>query len=157
MSKDEIIFKWTEILSSALEQIDEDKFDVILFSLSDNSGIDTFRKIKSLSQIPVIILSGLNDESIAIKAINEGAKDYFLKENVDYKLLFNSIEYSINRKSTSEIYKRTTEKEAMLELIKRRYIGQNLSIKLFRAEEKSSRIVSIEKEGVSVQPMKKTN
>ncbi|MFZ0544783.1 MAG: diguanylate cyclase, partial [Candidatus Promineifilaceae bacterium] len=76
------------------------KIDLVLLdlNLSDSQGFDTFRQIQNLrADIPVILLTGTNNEEIALKAIQEGAQDFLVKGEVDAKLLVRSIRYAIER------------------------------------------------------------
>ena len=71
--------------------------------LPDSDGIDTFLEIHARnSRIPIIILTGMNDERIGINAVKQGAQDYLVKGQVDGKLLIRSIQYSIERKKSEE-------------------------------------------------------
>jgi len=100
-----------ERLADAMELIQSRNFDVILLdiSLPDSCGLDTFVKLHALaSSIPIIILTGRNDEELADMALKEGAQDYIVKGNTDNALLFRSIRYAIERKN-SELELRKSE------------------------------------------------
>jgi two-component system, NarL family, sensor histidine kinase UhpB len=72
-------------------------------SLPDSFGIDSFLKIKSLVQhIPVIILTGLSESTVAVEALQQGAQDYLVKGEFKADLLAKSIQYSIERKNAEE-------------------------------------------------------
>ena len=92
-------------LNEGLNLLKENSFDVILtdLGLPDSDGIDTFLEIHARnSRIPIIILTGMNDERIGINAVKQGAQDYLVKGQVDGKLLIRSIQYSIERKKSEE-------------------------------------------------------
>ncbi|MDK2917875.1 MAG: hypothetical protein PWQ37_608 [Candidatus Petromonas sp.] len=96
----EFLITHVELLKDALNMIDKKKFDVILLDLilPDSQGFDTFRKIKKSSEgIPIILLTGVSDESIALKAVKEGAQDYLNKSEVSPGILTRAIRYSIER------------------------------------------------------------
>jgi PAS domain S-box-containing protein len=98
-------FKNSETLSEGLSLLKENSFDVILsdLGLPDSDGIDTFLEIYAInSRIPIIILTGMNDEKIGIEAVKKGAQDYLVKGQVDGRLLKRSIQYSIERKKAEE-------------------------------------------------------
>ncbi len=89
-----------ERLSQALECLEKERFDVILLDLmlSDSKGYDTFIRIyNQAAEVPVVVLSGLYDETMAIKAVHEGAQDYLVKGQVDGNLLRRSLHYAIER------------------------------------------------------------
>ena len=82
--------KHVETLNEALSILKEQPFDVILtdLSLPDSDGIDTFLKIYNRnSLIPIIILSGSNDETVGSYAVENGAHDYFVKGQTEGRLL----------------------------------------------------------------------
>jgi DNA-binding NtrC family response regulator len=88
-------------LSAGIERMSKEKFDVILsdLGLPDSIGMSTFFEIhKHAHTTPVIVMSGLDDEDIALKAVREGAQDYLVKGSFDGNLLVRSIMYSIERK-----------------------------------------------------------
>lgn len=99
-------------LDNALEQLNE-PLDIILLDLTlpDSSGINTFNTIfKHAGKIPVVILSGLADTSLALEAITLGAQDYLIKGDFDEKLLAKTIRYSIERKKTMEALQESNER-----------------------------------------------
>ncbi len=95
-------FEITQIdrISEAMKCLEETNFDVILLDLSlpDSNGIDTFRKVKAQkSDLPIVLLTGLDDEALAIKCVQEGAQDYLVKGQINNKALLKSIRYAIER------------------------------------------------------------
>jgi PAS domain S-box-containing protein len=99
-------------LDNALEQLNE-PIDIILLDLTlpDSSGINTFNTIfKHAGKIPVVILSGLSDTSLALEAITLGAQDYLIKGDFDEKLLAKTIRYSIERKKNMEALQESIER-----------------------------------------------
>jgi len=92
-------------LSSGLELLTREDVDAVLLDLNlpDSFGLETFYKIhKEKAKIPILILTGLSDRELAVKAVREGAGDYLLKDEVDDRLLRRSISYAIERKKTEE-------------------------------------------------------
>jgi len=90
----------TSGLSSALSLLAGETFDVIVtdLGLPDCKGIVTFLRLHSMHpHIPVIVLTGMNDEETAIKAVQKGAQDYLVKGQISGNLLVRSIRYSIER------------------------------------------------------------
>src|SRR5262245_42127511 len=69
-------------LSAAGEALKGGRFAVVLLDLSlpDSQGLDTFRALRRFaSRLPVVVLTGLNDEGLAVQAVREGAQDYLVK------------------------------------------------------------------------------
>jgi len=101
--------KNVETLNEALSVLKEQTFDVILLDLGlpDSDGINTFLKIYNKNPlIPIIILTGLNDETIGSYAVKKGAQDFLVKGQIEGKLLQSTIQYSIERKKAEDkIYK----------------------------------------------------
>lgn len=89
-----------ELLSAALELCARRRFDVVLLDLSlpDSQGLETFFSVHThLDDVPIVVLTGFNDESAAMKAVQAGAQDYLVKGQVDDHLLVRSIRYAIER------------------------------------------------------------
>ena len=92
-------------LSSGLEFLATKDVNAVLLDLNlpDSVGLETFYKIhKKMPQIPILILTGLSDRELAVKAVREGAGDYLVKGEVDDRLLKRSISYAIERKKSEE-------------------------------------------------------
>src|SRR5882672_10776118 len=87
-------------LSTALDRLDHEAFDVALVDLSlpDSQGLDTFKQVRAHARsVPVLVLTGLDDESIATRAVGEGAQDYVLKRNLATDILPRAILYALSR------------------------------------------------------------
>ncbi|MCD6117842.1 response regulator [bacterium] len=94
--------EWEKSIHAATAALNKKAVDIILLDLTlpDSSGLDTFKSIREhAGQIPIIVMSGLNDEKIAVDAVREGAQDYLVKGTVNSSLLARSIWYAIERKS----------------------------------------------------------
>ena len=88
-------------LDEALERLGEGPFDLVLLDLSlpDSMGFETFAQAHArMPESPIIVLSGLEDEELALRAVREGAQDYLVKGQVDGNLLARAIRYAIERK-----------------------------------------------------------
>src|SRR4030067_418507 len=87
-------------LEDGLKQIEKSEPDLILsdLGLPDSHGLDTVTKILlAVPHIPLVVLSGFDDEGIAIKAVQSGAQDYLVKGRLDNSQLERTIYYSIER------------------------------------------------------------
>jgi len=92
-------------LSKGLKLLTENKFDIVLTDLGllETQGLDTFRKIHDkVPSVPIIVLTGLDDENVATKAVHEGAQDYLVKGQIDGNLLSRAVRYAIERKQKEE-------------------------------------------------------
>ncbi|OGS07877.1 MAG: hypothetical protein A2270_02375 [Elusimicrobia bacterium RIFOXYA12_FULL_51_18] len=78
----DIRFMAAATLTEAIDILKKENFDLIIsdLTLPDSRGLETFRSLQSTSpKIPVILLTGVDDESIATQAVREGAQDYLIK------------------------------------------------------------------------------
>ena len=92
-------------LSEALEYLWEETCDVVLLDLGlpDSHGLDTLVVTRAQAPgVPIVVLTGFQDEALAIEALKGGAQDYLVKGQVDGKLLGRTMRYAIVRKSTEE-------------------------------------------------------
>jgi PAS domain S-box-containing protein len=87
-------------LSTATRLLREQAFGVLLLDLvlPDSQGLDTFAKVQAQAPgVPVIVLTSIDDETLAATAVQQGAQDYLLKAEVDGRLLGRSLRYAIER------------------------------------------------------------
>ena len=97
--------EWKEKLSIGLECLAKKGIDVVLLDLNlpDSKGFNTFTKtLAQAPEIPIIILTGLDDETLAIRAVKTGAQDYLIKKHVNSSLLVRTIRYAIARRMGGE-------------------------------------------------------
>ena len=104
---------WAERLSTGIERLARKHYDVILadLGLPDSWGLDTFTKVHAaFPDTPIIVLTGLDDEYMALRAMNQGAQDYLVKGELTSELLLRAIRYAIERqKILTELKNRITE------------------------------------------------
>ena len=96
-------------LSTGIEELKNNYYDIVLLDLSlpDSSGIESFQKLfNERIDIPIIVLTGLQDEETALKIVHLGAQDYLLKSNIDSSILVRAILYAIERYQTLQQLKR---------------------------------------------------
>ena len=87
-------------LSAGLARVARDHFDVVLLDLSlpDSDGIETFLKLAAGAPgVPVVILTGLADDALAVEAMESGAQDYLVKASLDGNVLCRAVQYAIER------------------------------------------------------------
>jgi len=107
----------TSRLADALILTRKHEFDVILLDLGlpDSVGLDTLKKIQA-SEVtaPVVIMTGLDDEAVALASVREGAQDYLVKNNLTSDSILRTIKYSIERKKIQEIQKKHARQFSIL-------------------------------------------
>jgi PAS domain S-box-containing protein len=92
-------------LSEALARLKEKAFDLLLIDLGlpDSQGIDTFLNLqKAAPETAAIILTGNNDEEMAVMAVRNGAQDYLIKGEINGTVLLRVARYAIERKRAEE-------------------------------------------------------
>lgn len=90
-----------ERLSDGLAYLDRQDIDAVLLDLGlpDSQGMDTVLKVCGHApKIPVIAMTIIGDEDVAVRAVQEGAQDYLVKGTVNEDMLVRSIRYAIERK-----------------------------------------------------------
>src|SRR3954453_20163411 len=88
-------------LAKGLEQLSAGEITLIILDLSlpDSYGLETFTKVYTHAPaVPIIVLTGHDDDALALSAVKGGAQDYLVKSRLDRELLLRSMHYSIERK-----------------------------------------------------------
>jgi phosphoserine phosphatase RsbU/P len=99
-------------LETGLTRLATGEFGMVLLDLSlpDSHGLATFARVhQQFPHIPIIVMSGLDDERVAVNAVHEGAQDYLVKGQVSGPLLVRAMRYAIERKGTSDQLARYAE------------------------------------------------
>ncbi len=94
------VFRREAALEPAVARLERECCDVVLLDLSlpDSQGLATVRRMRAAApQLPIVVLTGLDDESVAIQAMQQGAQDYLVKGSGDGELIRRAIRYSIER------------------------------------------------------------
>jgi len=95
-------FKLTHVLSlgEALVLLAKGGIDIVLLDLGlpDGHGLDTVRRAHAIApDVPLIVLTGLDDELLATEAMKEGAQDYLIKGEIGNRALPRALRHSIER------------------------------------------------------------
>ncbi len=126
LSETKISIARAERLSSALEQLANGGFDAVLLDLSlpDAQGLDTIGRVHSQAPgVPIVVLTGLDDEEAAVKAVEQGAQDYLIKGQVNGHLLVRSLRYAIQRHKAEENLKERNRELLVLRKISETILG----------------------------------
>jgi diguanylate cyclase (GGDEF)-like protein/PAS domain S-box-containing protein len=92
-------------MSAAEKYLEEQRVDVVLLDLGlpDAQGLEAVRRARAAApRIPLVVLSGLDDESMAVKALHEGAQDYLIKGQIEPRELLRALRYAIERNGIEE-------------------------------------------------------
>ena len=96
----QVELEWAGELSSALERLSQGGVDLLLLDLNlpDSEGIATFERAYAFAPgVPVVVLTELDDEDVALSTVQGGAQDYLVKGQVSQDLLLRSIRYAVER------------------------------------------------------------
>jgi PAS domain S-box-containing protein len=113
-----IRFELTHVqrLNEALGRLEQDSFDAVLLDLSlpDSQGWETLTRVRLLSTLtPIVVLTSLYDEDLAVQAIRSGAQDYLIKGQVDCPLLVHALHHAIERTQISRKLCQSEEQYAL--------------------------------------------
>jgi PAS domain S-box-containing protein len=100
-------------LSDGASCLSTEDVDIVLLDLSlpDSQGLDTLRRLEAEAPtIPIVVLTGLDDDAVGLQLISEGAQDYLVKGQIDSRLLIRSLDYAIERKQAEIRLEREKEK-----------------------------------------------
>jgi diguanylate cyclase (GGDEF)-like protein/PAS domain S-box-containing protein len=103
-------------LAKGIDRLKREPYDVVLldFSLPDSLGLDTFLSVRQTApRAPVIVLTSLDDDELAARAVREGAQDYLVKREVDTRLLVRSIRYAMARQTADDALRDSEERFAL--------------------------------------------
>jgi len=99
-------------LSAGLERLDEGGIDLVLLDLGlpDSQGTATAEELLARApDVPVVVLTCLDDEETGMEIVHMGAQDYLVKGETDPVLLYRTIRYAIERKRVEKLLRRSEE------------------------------------------------
>ena len=94
-----------ECMSEAEKHLAEHLFDIILLDLGlpDAQGLAAVRRAHAAApRIPLVVLTGLDDDSLSAQALREGAQDYLIKGQIETRGLLRALRYAVERKIMEE-------------------------------------------------------
>jgi diguanylate cyclase (GGDEF)-like protein len=123
-------------LSEAVELIEASTFDIIVadMHLPDAHGLETVLSLLRIGPtIPLLVLTGTNDDAVAFKAVQVGAQDFLIKGQTDGALLRRAVRYSIERKQSEQRLMRMALYDQLTGLVNRTLFRQRLAHAVARA------------------------
>jgi diguanylate cyclase (GGDEF)-like protein len=123
-------FTVAENLKSGLEFLRQNEFDVVLLDLGlpDSQGLASFETIRNTyPEKPVVVLSVLADEKLALEAVQSGAQDYLVKGPTGWEIASRSIRYAIERKRMEEHLHYMATHDALTGLPNRKLFNDRLT------------------------------
>jgi len=109
-------FARAESLAEAIQRLRNEKYDVLLLDLSlpDSQGPETFLRARAAApDLPVVVLTGIEDEAVGLEAVRHGIQDYLIKGQAHGRQTARAIRYAIERKRAETALKQA---EADLQL-----------------------------------------
>ncbi|HEX8199855.1 MAG TPA: response regulator [Isosphaeraceae bacterium] len=101
-----------ECLAAGLQRLEAEPVDAVLMDLwlPDSRGLATFDALHArAARVPIVVLSGLADEAVAVEAVRCGAQDYLVKGPATSALLTRTLRYALGRKRAEEQLRRAKE------------------------------------------------
>jgi len=98
-------FALVERLDEALARLRTESFNVVLLDLSlpDSTGPDTFRRVRAAAPgLPIVVLTGVDDEAVGVEAARQGVQDYLVKGQADARQIARAIRYAIERQQVEQ-------------------------------------------------------
>jgi len=102
----EFTVELAENLSAAIESLANREYNIVLLDLRlpDSSGIETVREVRKVNpRLPIVVLTGLDDEEMGLLAIKSGATDYLVKGQPLENLLVRTILYALEREKEKKL------------------------------------------------------
>ncbi|MBE2222008.1 MAG: response regulator [Anaerolineae bacterium] len=115
-------------LAAGLAYLEQMNLDIILLDLSlpDSHGTETFKRTKEKApHTPIVVLSGLDDENVAVKAMQLGAQDYLVKGTIEGDVLERAIRYAIERQTLLTELQQKTKALETSESYRRKIVDNN--------------------------------
>jgi len=116
---------------------ERESFDVVLLDLSlpDSHGLNTLERVHAHApEVPIVVMTGFDNEMLGVKAVKEGAQDYLVKGQVDSYLLMHAIRYAIERKQIELRLVQLAQYDSLTGLANRALFQDRLPQALARAD-----------------------
>ncbi len=128
--------EWLDALQPGIERLHQGEIDVTLLDLSlvDSQGLETVASIRAqLPDMPIVVAGDLDDETIAVDVIRQGAQDYLCKEKTEPAFLIRTLQCAIARKQADRRFKKQPQ-AALLHHTERLKISQEINRAILTAQ-----------------------
>lgn len=115
--------EWVETLQAGLAHLANSSTDVVLLDLflPGSNGLDTFERVRMHApEVPIVVLTVLDDDAVALEAVRQGAQDYLVKGQVPAERLSRVIGYAIERHRMQTILRSLSLVDELTHLYNRR-------------------------------------
>jgi diguanylate cyclase len=127
-------------ISDAKAALVEEDLGCILLDLSlpDATGLEGLKAVRARApQVPIVVLSGEENEDVAVQAVHEGAQDYLVKRHADGHLLVRAIRFAVERKGVELEVARHATHDSLTGLPNRTLFLERLGLTLSRVERRA--------------------
>ena len=122
-------------LSTGLARLAQGGVDAVLLDLSlpDSQGLETLEALRfQQPEVPVLVLTGLDDERTGLNAVRRGAQEYLVKGRTDAALLIRAISYAVERHKMLELLQQMATIDGVTGLKNRRELDRILTLEIAR-------------------------
>ena len=133
---DSVYVTRTGLIRDAVTVLDNERFDVVLLDLNlpDGRGIECVEKIQEADGlVPIVVLSGHDDEDFAVDILNRGVQDYLVKWEGDGRIILRAIRYAIERKRAEVKLNYLARYDSLTKIPNRQYLRDQLDHATLRA------------------------
>jgi diguanylate cyclase (GGDEF)-like protein len=136
-------------LDEAVRALAEKRFDAILLDLGlpDARGLEALVPVNTLApDLPIVVLTGNDDQEIALRAVQAGAQDYLVKGDADAKLLVRAIRYALERKQHERHIRHLADHDSLTQLPHGRLLRDRLrqALALSRRHKKMAALLFVD-------------
>lgn len=92
--------EWAASLGDGVRRLEAGRPDIMLLDLHlpDSRGLETFFQVESMAgDLPIVIVTGMDDESAALEAVRRGAQDYLVKGRITGQSFPTALRYAVER------------------------------------------------------------
>jgi diguanylate cyclase (GGDEF)-like protein len=135
MLSDELEVRHAGTVMEACQALREDQIDCVLLDLSlpDAVGLEALDTVQTAApEVPVVVLTSTDDQSLAMHAVHDGAQDVLVKRRADRRLLVRSIRYAIERKRSEARIARLAVHDSLTDLPNRVLLIDRLNVAIAR-------------------------
>ncbi|MCG8648943.1 MAG: GGDEF domain-containing response regulator [Pirellulales bacterium] len=128
-------------LADAIGKLQTFDYDVTMLDLSlpDADGLESYDQIRALdARLPVVVLTGTDDENLAIIAIESGAQDFMAKGHITGRMLFRALRFAIARQRKVMGFKAVADTDPLTGMPNRRYLESQFSEFAAKAQKRNT-------------------
>ena len=139
-------------LAKAIDALERDAFNCVLLDLGlpDADGLEAVKRVRTTAPgVAIVVLSGQEDETLALLAVREGAQDYLVKGRVDHNHIVRAISYAIERKQQEAVLVHQALYDGLTGLANRAQLLSRIEIAISRnhRHDESSAVIFLDLDG----------